>query len=108
MRANDDGWTTTGANILAPEQRDAIRRALEVSRLIVEDRHYRGARAPDVLVFDELESFDAYVRDHTRPGDAIWCWSFALCRDDNDVAHGNVPDLESRADRRRVLAPLAT
>ena len=39
-----------------------------------------------------------YLAEAVRPGDSLWLWRFdELCRDDNSLAHGKVPD-----DRGRV------
>lgn len=83
---------------LSPDRLAAIKRVLEESFVIVEHRFYRGAWAPQITVFDEFEQLEAYLRDKARDGDSIWCWRYdEVCRDDNAVTHGKLPDEHGRA-----------
>ena len=93
-RYEGDEWGP-GPSILAAETLAALRSALEETPLIVEHRFYRGSRAPDRLVFDDYERLEAYLREQTRPGDSFWVWRYdLLCRDDNSLARGKVPDAD--------------
>jgi hypothetical protein len=90
-------WTIEGPNLLSTE---TLKRALEVSRVIVEHRFYQGSRAPEITVFDSFENLETYLREHARAGDSFWCWSYdELCRDDNALTHGKVPDEDGRTPR---------
>jgi hypothetical protein len=94
MRYDADSWGP-GPSILASDTLAALRSALAQTPLIVEHRHYRGASAPDRLIFEDADALEEHLRERTRPGDAIWVWRFdALCRDDNALAHGKVPDVD--------------
>jgi len=93
-------WTSDGPNIMASEQLQALKRVLEESFVIVEHRFYYGSRAPQVTVFDDFEELETYLRENARPGDSIWCWRYdQLCRDDNSLTHGKVPDANGRTPR---------
>jgi hypothetical protein len=93
-------WSTTGPNILAPDQLANIERALEQAPIIVEHRHYYGSRAPDRLIFEEYEDVVTYLKTHARPGDKFYVWNYGeLCRDDNPVASGKYPDAQGRTPR---------
>ena len=94
----DDQWSLTGANILASEQLAKIERVLkEQGPIILEHRFYRGARAPDRLVFDDFDEFFAYLKSQARPGDSFWVWNYAeLCKDNNELARGKYPDASGR------------
>jgi hypothetical protein len=94
MRYEGDGWGA-GPSILSADTLAALRSAMEETPLIVEHRFYRGSRAPDRLVFDGADELEAYLRERTRPGDSFWVWRWdLLCRDDNPLAHGKVPDMD--------------
>jgi hypothetical protein len=93
-------WTGDGANIMASEHLEALKRVLQESFVIVEHRFFYGSRAPHVAVFDDYDRLETYLRESARPGDAIWCWRYdELCRDDNSLIHGKVPDAEGRTPR---------
>jgi hypothetical protein len=70
-----------------------VRRTLEESGpIIVEWRHYRGASAPDRLIFDDYGTYASWL-EHVLPGDAVWVWSFeSTCTDDAALTHGKQPD----------------
>jgi hypothetical protein len=93
-----DPWTTDGSRITDAEVLARLRWILDAeSPLIVEHRFYRGSRAPTRLVFDDPDRFEEYVRAEARPGDAFYVWRYdELCRDDNAVASGKVPDADGR------------
>jgi hypothetical protein len=83
--------------VLNGEAMAAVRAALEETPVIVEHRFYRGSRAPERLVFDDIEAFEKHVHLNTGAGDSIWVWRFSdLCRDDNAVVWGKVPDQGDR------------
>ena len=91
-----DGWAP-GASFLAPATQGALRAALEETVLIVEHRHYRGGRAPTRLFVEEWDELAAYLARETRPGDHVWVWRYdQLCRDDNALAVGKLPDAAGR------------
>lgn len=92
-RADEDEWTTDGKKINDPDTLSAIRTAIEDrGPIIVEWRHYRGASAPDRLIFDDYTEFETWLKD-TNAGDSFSIWDFiAVCRDDNALAWGKAPD----------------
>ena len=50
---------------------------------------------------DSFEKLAEYLREQTRPGDSIYMWRYdELCRDDNALAAGKVPDAEGRTPAR--------
>jgi hypothetical protein len=76
------------------EQLEALRRVLDESFVIVEHRFYRGSRAPEVKVFYDFEALEAYVLA-AKTGDRFCCWRYdELCRDDNMLADGKLPDAD--------------
>ncbi|MDQ3649774.1 MAG: hypothetical protein M3458_05725 [Acidobacteriota bacterium] len=95
-RYEPDEWTPGGQKILSDENFGVIRKTLEdVGAIILEHRLYRGSRAPDRFVFDDLDDFLEYVNVHSRPGDAFYIWSFEeLCKDENTLAYGKFPDVD--------------
>jgi hypothetical protein len=100
LRYDGDGWGD-GPSILAADTLAALRSALEETPVIVEHWFYRGSRAPDRLVFDGADELEAYLREQTSPGDLVWAWRFdRLCRDDNALAHGKVPDADGTVPAR--------
>jgi hypothetical protein len=100
MTGSSDEWTTGGKNVLAPEVLQKIEVTLKNSPVIVEHWFYRGGRAPARLVFDDYEDFIGYINSTSKPGDAIYVWDFSLCREDNHLAMGKVPDAQGRTPRR--------
>ncbi len=92
-RREADEWGIETPNIMLPEKLAAIREVLEQSPIIVEHWFYYGSRAPDRLIFDGYEDFEAHLSKHANPGDKIYIWRFdALCRDDNALTSGKYPD----------------
>ena len=92
-RSEADGWSTSGAKITSAENASAIRAARVDGSIIVERWIYRGASAPDRLMFDDAEQFEGWLRDKTSAGDSIYVWAYSdVCRDDNAVAAGKRPD----------------
>ena len=96
IRPESDDWRPDGKKILSAENLAVIERTLEDhGPIIVEHWHYRGARAPDRIIFDDIDEFIAYVETKSVIGDAFHVWSFAeVCRDENEIANGKVPDAE--------------
>ena len=85
-------WSKEGANILASEQMEAVRAHLEkVGFIVVLWSHYRAARAPTRLTFDEFEGFEQFLKSQPAPGDAIDVWPFP---DDpkQRIAEGKIPN----------------
>jgi hypothetical protein len=93
-----DDWTTAGAKINTPQNLAGVRRTLqEIGPIIVEHWLYRGARAPDRIVFDEFEDYEKYLNSNVRPGDNLYIWSFAeVCTNENALAYGKYPDDQGR------------
>ncbi|HEY2904002.1 MAG TPA: hypothetical protein VGL59_25670 [Polyangia bacterium] len=78
---------------LGPEKVALLRAAFEETAVILEHRFHRGSRSPERVVFESFESLDEYLRTKAHPGDSIWTWRFeGLCRDDNALTWGKVPD----------------
>lgn len=95
-----ENWSTTGANILAPQLLDRVRAILEQQPIIVEHGLYRGASAPLRLIFEEYEDFLDYLKSRAKPGDRFLIWGFGdLCRNDNWLANGKYPDEVGRTPR---------
>lgn len=95
-----DEWSSDGPNILSPDQLETIKRALEQTFVILEHRFYYGSRAPKIAVFADFEELEEYLQANARPGDSIWCWRYdELCRDDNSLVHGKIPDDQGRTPR---------
>jgi len=85
-------WSKEGANILAPERMEAVRAHLEnVGFIVVLWSHYRAARPPTRLSFDEFEEFEQFLKSEPVPGDAIDVWRFP---DDpkQRIAEGKIPN----------------
>ena len=102
VRVEADDWSPDGRKILSEENLAVIRKTLEdEGPIILEHWHYRGARSPDRLVFDDLDDFTEYVRGQARIGDAFHVWSYAaVCRDDNELAGGKFPDEDGCVPRK--------
>lgn len=94
FRNDEDGWAADGANIASHEALETIRRCLEdEGPIIAEHRFYRGAAAPEWVVFDQFERFHDYLETHAFAGDSIHVWSLTrMCSDANALASGKCPD----------------
>jgi hypothetical protein len=94
VRAEVDDWRPDGRKILSSENLELIAKTLEdEGPVILEHAHYRGARSPDWLIFDELEALTEYVENRSAIGDAFRIWSFAaVCNKENILASGKFPD----------------
>jgi hypothetical protein len=93
VRHEPDGWSTEGEKITADATLARIRAAADDGGIIVQHWFYRGARSPDLLAFDDFESFEEYVKHQADPGDAFDIWSFiAVCAQDRRLAWGKFPD----------------
>jgi hypothetical protein len=100
-RNEADEWGTATPNIVSPERLALIREVLEQSPIIVEHWFYRGSRAPDRIIVDDFDVFEEYLRAKTQPGDAIHVWRYdTLCRNDNALTHGKVPDVQELTPKR--------
>jgi hypothetical protein len=61
--------------------------------IIVEHWFYHGASAPERLIFEDFDEFEAWLNEHTYAGDAIDIWSWATtCQRDKRLAEGKCPD----------------
>jgi hypothetical protein len=90
--ADGDKWLV-GASIADDGRLKRLQAVLEESFVIVEHRFYRGSRAPHVFVVDNFDDLRTYLQSETRPGDSMWFWRYdELCRDDNSIMQGKVPD----------------
>ena len=89
-----DRWSGEGSKITSPEKLAAIRSVLETEGpIVVKHWFYRGGRGPRFVVFDEFEAFITYLRERTRPGDAVDVWSiWRTCSPESRVAEGKCPD----------------
>lgn len=95
--SGDDEWTTVGEKITSPACLEKIRAVLEAAPIIVEHRFYRGASAPNRLVFDDFGEFTKYLHNNASAGDAIYVWNFgATCTEDNVLAKGKCPNDEDQ------------
>ena len=87
-----DRWSTSGSNILAPEQLEAVRRFIEeVGFIAVTHWHYRQGAGPTPMAFTSFEEFETYVRSATLPGDAIDVWPFPESAAER-IAEGKIPN----------------
>jgi hypothetical protein len=91
-----DNWGA-GPNILADEVLGRVAEILEEAPVIVEHWFYRGASSPARQIFEDIDELRGYLTAQTRPGDSVWMWRFdELCRTENALAHGKVPDERGR------------
>jgi hypothetical protein len=58
----------------------------------VEHKFYRGGRAPEYVIFRDIDKFEAWLNS-TAAGDSFWIWDYSqVCRDMNALTHGKAPD----------------
>jgi len=97
-----DEWTTDGARITAPENIQAIRRVLEnEGPIVVEHRFYRGASAPNRIIFEDIDDFLEYLDKQASAGDAFRVWSFErVCTEGERLAYGKCPDDQNRVPKK--------
>jgi hypothetical protein len=102
VRAEADDWRPEGRKILSPENLEIIGKTLEDDGpVILEHWHYRGARAPDRHIFDDLEALVDHIQTKSAIGDAFHIWSFATaCTDQNILASGKFPDEDGCVPRK--------
>ncbi|MGI4790664.1 MAG: hypothetical protein ACRYFS_17655 [Janthinobacterium lividum] len=83
-----------GPKITSPDTLATIERVLEdEGPILVEQRLYRGASAPDWYAFSQIDRFMDWLETKTADGDIISVWSsYALCKDENAIAQGKCPD----------------
>ena len=97
----EDEWKGNGNSILSKENKRKIESVLETGAIIVQHWFYRGGRSPDCICFDNIDKFDKYIKEKTRPGDIIEVWSFQdLCNKENLIAEGKMPDSKGRVPLR--------
>jgi len=89
------------SKITAQEQLDRIREACEHSGpIVVKHWFYRGASAPDHLLFGDFEEFEEYLAKASA-GDAIDIWDISsVCTTSNRLAGGKCPDEDGRVPKR--------
>ena len=94
VRVEADDWRSDGRKILSPENLEVIAKSLEdEGPVILEHCHYRGASAPDRLIFDDLETLLDHIQNKSSIGDAFHIWSFATaCTEQNILVSGKSPD----------------
>jgi hypothetical protein len=52
---------------------------------------------PERRIFDDFADLEDYLKREASPGDAFWIWGYdALCRDDNVLVMGKLPDDQGR------------
>jgi hypothetical protein len=92
-RAEADNWSNKGPAIVADASLEVIQKELqERGPVIVEHWHYRGAQAPSHHLFEDWESFEAFLLSTPFAGDAIDVWSFAeLCTFERRITGGKCP-----------------
>ena len=67
------------------------------SALIVEHRFYKGARAPQRLIFDDFERLEAYIKVEAAPGDSFYVWKFEeSCPSEGAFVAAKIPDAEGK------------
>ena len=98
MKEDIKGWTLDGPNILSPQiLKEVEQTLLRRGSIIVEHRVMNGGGNPYKLVFDDLEDFSDHLKQHAQPGDNILVWCYdELCRDDNLITRGKMPDSTGR------------
>ena len=94
FRNEADEWTSEGSSITSPEKLQAIKDTLDKKGpIIVEHWHYRGASAPDRLIFEEFDEFQRWLQEKTFAGDAIDVWSWwDVCKGEQRLAEGKCSD----------------
>jgi hypothetical protein len=86
-------WSSDGEVITSPAKLDAIRKIFETSGpMVVEHRIYCGGGRPEHMVFQEVEEFLEYLRQHAFAGDSIHVWDLGtLLRDEDRLVFGKCP-----------------
>lgn len=97
-----DEWTTEGKRISDPEILSVVEKAIDGGEIVaVEHWHYRGARAPSRLIFDDYEEFTEYLSEHALAGDSIHVFPLNnALKDNNQLAHGKCPDKDGKVPRK--------
>jgi hypothetical protein len=99
-RNDADVWSEDGPTITGDASLAAIRAELQRGPIIVEHWHYRGGSAPSRHVFEDWESFEAFLTSSPLAGDAIDVWSFTdLCTADRRIADGKCPAADGKTPR---------
>lgn len=91
-------WTNASTPITDAATLDAIAAILEAEEpVILEHRHYYGSRAPTRIIFEDARAFREHVARQTRPGDALYVWSYErACTSESAAFVGKVPDAKGR------------
>jgi hypothetical protein len=93
FRVERDNWTPEGSKITEPTKLETIELALKKGPILVEHWFYHGASAPEHLVFEEFDEFEAWLNEQTYAGDAIDVWSWAeTCPRERILVEGKCPD----------------
>jgi hypothetical protein len=100
-RYEPDEWALDGEKITSADNLTKIRDAADRGGIIVRHWFYRGSRCPDIRGFTDFEEFQAYLDEHSTPGDAFDIWSFSeSCDFDRTLAKGKVPDTDGCVPKR--------
>jgi len=92
-RYEPDEWTPDGAKIMAADRIEKIQAALARGPILVQHWFYRGATGPRVYSFEDLEEFEAHLKENAVPGDAFDIWSFVdVCKTETVIAEGKLHD----------------
>ena|SRR5881394_3862297 len=95
-RYEPDNWQPHGSKINEFAQLEKIRLELETrGPVILKHWHYRGARMPTHVAFDEYDDFVEYLGKNARPGDAFDAWSLSgRLEGVESLAAGKFPDVD--------------
>ena len=94
-RYEPDGWTTGGQQILNPENRAKLLLEFKRGPVIIQHWLYRGMSGPRLTTAEDMDEFEAYLKEHAVPGDAFDVWSFAeCCSQEKLLAGGKLPDVD--------------
>ena len=93
-RYEPDGWSSHGAVITETSELDKVRSALGAYKtLVIKHWYYRGARSPDLVVVEDIDSFLDYLRENANAGDAIDVYDITgLLSEERCIASGKCPD----------------
>jgi hypothetical protein len=94
-RYEPDEWTTDGQQVLSPENRLKLELEFKRGPVIIQHWLYRGMSGPRMATAEDMEEFEAYLKQHALPGDAIDVWSFAdCCTRETQLTGGKLPDVD--------------
>ena len=93
-RYEPDEWTSDSRRISDQATMQTIETAIEGGEIVaLEHWHYRGARAPDRMIFDDFEDLTDYLSEKAFAGDAIHIFPINdALKSENKIASGKCPD----------------